>query len=104
GGAAALHARRRHTRRRARRRVRGARAVVLAADRNPVAARDADRAPARRRRVRHGRDGIRVGPTRPCEMARAAYAGNAAMKSTMRLRSASFGTRPRAAVMLSSMF
>ena len=47
--------------------------------------------------------GVRARPARPREMAFAAYAGSAAMKSTMRLRSAASGRRPRAAVMLSTM-
>ena len=69
----------------------------------PLLARDADDATARRRRVRDGRHGVRAGPARPREMAVAAYSGSAAMKSTMRLRSAASGKRPRAAVMLSTM-
>ena len=56
--------------------------------RDPVAARDADGATARRRPVRDGRHGVRARPARPGEMALAAYSGSAAMKSIIRLRSA----------------
>jgi drug/metabolite transporter (DMT)-like permease len=47
-----------------------------------------DGAPARRRRVRDGGDGVRARAARPREVALATYAGSAAMKSTIRLRSA----------------